>query len=224
LFALRGGGVLALRQGDLIRAVPLLERAMAICQDAHHVANFPGMAVDLGEAYILSGRVTGAVPLLARAIEQSSMVGDGRAEANAYRSMGEARLLSGHLEEARALAERALALTYKHQERGYQAYTLRLLGDIGRHRELPASDQAEAHYRQALALAEDLGMRPLQAHCHLGLGTLYAQVNRLEQARAELSTAIALYRTMDMTFWLPRAEAALASVAGSGSLKSRSGS
>jgi hypothetical protein len=57
-------------------------------------------------------------------------------------------------------------------------------------------------------------MRPLQAHCHLGLGSLYAKVGKAEQARAELSTAIALYRAMDMTFWLPQAEVALAQVEG----------
>ena len=64
-------------------------------------------------------------------------------------------------------------------------------------------EPAEAHYRQALALAEELGMRPLQAHCHRGLGTLYARTGQREQARTELSTAIELYRAMDMTFWLP---------------------
>jgi Flp pilus assembly protein TadD len=57
-------------------------------------------------------------------------------------------------------------------------------------------------------------MRPLQAHCHRGLGTLYAKIGRLEQARAELSTAIELYRAMEMTFWLPQTEAALAQVEG----------
>ena len=56
-------------------------------------------------------------------------------------------------------------------------------------------------------------MRPLAAHCHLGLGTLYSQMERLEQARAALSTAIELYRAMEMTFWLPQAEAALAQTA-----------
>ena len=75
-------------------------------------------------------------------------------------------------------------------------------------------EQAEAHYRQALALAEELGMRPLLAHCHLGLGTLYAKIGQREQARAELSTAIDLYRAMEMTFWLPQAEAALGRVKG----------
>jgi hypothetical protein len=72
--------------------------------------------------------------------------------------------------------------------------------------------QAEVHYQQALALAEELGMRPLQAHCHLGLGQLYHQTGPGEQARSALATAIDLYRTMDMTFWLPQAEAALAQV------------
>ena len=61
----------------------------------------------------------------------------------------------------------------------------------------PPGDRAGAlHYRQALALADELGMRPLVAHCHLGLGMLYAKTGQPEQARAELSTAIALYRAM----------------------------
>jgi hypothetical protein len=77
----------------------------------------------------------------------------------------------------------------------------------------PHVEAAEAHYRAALAVAKELGMRPLQAHGHLGVGKLYAESGRREKARAELSTAIDLYRTMDMTFWLPQA-AALAQVEG----------
>jgi hypothetical protein len=65
---------------------------------------------------------------------------------------------------------------------------------------------------RALALADELGMRPLQAHCLLGLGTHYAKTGRPEPARAELSAAIDRYRAMDMAFWLPQAEAALAQV------------
>ena len=71
---------------------------------------------------------------------------------------------------------------------------------------------AEAHYRQAITLADECGMRPLAAHCHRGLGTLYATIGQQEPARAELSAAIVLYRAMDMTFWLPQTEAALAQV------------
>ena len=121
-------------------------------------------------------------------------------------------MLAGRLEEAHVLAERALALARERQERGNQAYVLRLLGAIAARREPSESESAEAHYRQALALAEELGMRPLQAHCHLGLGTLYVQTGRPEPARAALTAAIALYRAMEMTFWLPQAEAALAQV------------
>jgi len=129
-------------------------------------------------------------------------------------SLGKAHLLAGRLEEAHALAEGALAHARTHQERGNQAYALRLLGDIAAHRTPPDVDQATAHYHQALALAEELGMRPLQAHCHLGLGTLYRKTDQPEPARAELTTAVALYRAMDMTFWLPETAAVLAQVEG----------
>jgi hypothetical protein len=101
-----------------------------------------------------------------------------------------------------------------HQERGNQAYALRLLGDIAAQHEPPQSDQAGEYYRQSLALAEELGMRPLVAHCHLGLGELYARSGHRTEAHTELSAAVELYRVMEMTFWLPQAEAALAEVEG----------
>ena len=103
-------------------------------------------------------------------------------------------------------------LVRERQERGNEAYALRLLVEIAAHREPPEIEQAEAYYQQALALAEELGLRPLQAHCHLGLGTLYAKTGQREPARTELSTAIERYRTMEMTFWLLQTEAALAQV------------
>ena len=78
----------------------------------------------------------------------------------------------------------------------------------------PPREPAAVHYRQALALAEELGMRPLQAHCHRGLGTLYATAGQRKQARAALSAAVEMYRAMDMTFWLPQTEMALAQVEG----------
>jgi tetratricopeptide (TPR) repeat protein len=124
----------------------------------------------------------------------------------------EVYLLAGRLEEASAHAAEALALARTHKEQGSEAWTLRLLGDIATHGEPPQTEPAEAYYHQALALAGELGVRPLQAHCHLGLGRLYGQTDRAEQARVALATAIDLYRAMDMTFWLPQAEAALAQV------------
>ena len=95
------------------------------------------------------------------------------------------------------------------------ALALYQLGAVHVHASPPDVQQAEARYREALTLAEALGMRPLQAHCHRGFGTLYAKTGRQEQARAALATAIELYRAMEMTFWLPQAEAALAQVGSS---------
>ena len=76
------------------------------------------------------------------------------------------------------------------------------------------AEQVERLAHHALALADELGMRPLQAHCHRGLGTLYAATGQREQARTALATAIELYQSMDMTFWLPQAAATLAQVEG----------
>jgi hypothetical protein len=75
-------------------------------------------------------------------------------------------------------------------------------------------EAAEAYYNEALAIAEELSIRPLVAHCHLGLGTLYHKIGRREEAQPELATAAEMYRAMDMTFWLAKAEAALIQLAG----------
>jgi tetratricopeptide (TPR) repeat protein len=212
MFASWGVGMLALRQGDLPRALPLLERAVGICQDAALSGWFPRMTAALGAAYILAGRVTDAMPLLTRALAQTMATDRERLQMLCNLPLGEAQLLAGRLEEAQALAERVLAFVRAHQERGNEAYALRLLGEIATRRESPARESAEAHYQHALALAEELGMRPLQAHCHRGLGTLYATTGQPEQTRTELAAAIMLYRAMDMTLWLPQTEAALAQV------------
>jgi tetratricopeptide (TPR) repeat protein len=214
MFAHYGIGLLSLRQGDLHRALPWLERAVGICQDADLSGWFPRMGAALGQAYTLDGRIADAVPLLTQAIAQSAATGRAHHEMLCSLSLGEAYMLAGRLEEADVLAERALAFARQHQERGHQVYALRLLGEIAARREPPERDQAEAHYRQTLVLTDELGMRPLQAHCHLGLGILYAKIGRRAEARAELSPAIELYRAMEMTFWLPQAEAALAEVEG----------
>ena len=188
-FALWGSGLLALRQGDLSRAVLLLEQAVRPGQDADRPAFFPLMAAALGAAYTLASRVTDAVVLLTQALEQTIAMALGGFQTRCSLPLGEAHLLAGRLEEAHALAEQALTLARAHQERGHEAYALRLLGDIAAHRAPPDVDEAAAHYRQALTLAEDLGMRPLQAHCHRSLGTLHGLTGRSEHARAELSTA-----------------------------------
>jgi tetratricopeptide (TPR) repeat protein len=210
--ALWGIGSVFLYQGDLRRSLLLLERAMGLYQNPGFRVEFITLAPALGAAYTLAGRVADAVALLTQAVEQGSALGSISGQAPRLFRLGEAQMLAGRLEEGHALTERALALARAYQERRFQAYALRLLGEIAVRREPAQVEPAAAYYRQALALAEALGMRPLMAHCHCGLGTLYATTGQREQARAALSAAIALYRAMDMTFWLPQAEAALAQV------------
>jgi class 3 adenylate cyclase/tetratricopeptide (TPR) repeat protein len=209
-----GMGLLYLRQGNLPRALPLLERAVDICREANLPVWFPWVAAALGAAYALAGRIADAVILLMQAMEQTVVPEMGAFQALCSLSLGETQLLAGRLEEAQTLAEHALALAREYQERGHEAYALRLIGDIAARRDPPEVKPAATYYCQALALAEELGMRPLQAHCHLGLGTLYVQTGHPEPARAALTAAMGLYRAMDMTFWLPQAEAVLMQVEG----------
>jgi tetratricopeptide (TPR) repeat protein len=161
---------------------------------------------------MLAERVAEAVPLLTQALDQTTAQDIMIDQTFCRLPLGEAQMLAGRMEEAHALAEKVLAIARAHRERGHEAYALCLLGEIAARREPLERDQAEDNYRQALALAEALGMRPLQAHCHRGLGTLYLKMGQREQACAGLSIAIGLYNAMDMTFGLPEAEAALAQV------------
>ncbi len=110
------------------------------------------------------------------------------------------------MDDAVELAGRALDISRAQKARGYEAWTLRLLGEIHSHRDPPEVENAEDSYRQGLALATKLGMRPLVAHCHLGLGKLYRRTGKREQAREHLATAATMYREMDMRFWREQAE------------------
>jgi len=207
-------GHLSLCQGSLSQAMRVLERGLALSE----AVNFPLMIrlcnARLGAACALSGRVPEALPLLGRALEQTIAMRLTTLYPPYAVRLGEGYVLAGRVAEAMPLGQRAFEVARAHKLLGHQAYALRLLGDIAAHREPPEAEEAETHYRQALTLAEELGMRPLQAHCHLGLGTLYAQSGRGEQARAALTAAIDLYHAMEMTFWLPQAEATLARVNG----------
>jgi len=209
-----GLGLVYLYKGDFDRAIPLLEQTLRRCQVGHIPLGTRLLASTLGYAYALYGQSTDAVPLLEQAVQQTEALKVFFRYALWLAWLGEAYLLDGRTDTARALAERAVEHARTYKELGHQAYALRLLGEIAAHGEATEMEKAETAYQQALTLADELGMRPLQAHCHRDLGTLYAKMGRQEQARAELSTAIEMYRAMDMTFWLPQAQAALAQMEG----------
>jgi tetratricopeptide (TPR) repeat protein len=172
------------------------------------------IASSLGAAYALAGHTSQALPLLDQALERVDTGSRLFPHALVLTELSEACLLVGRVDEASALAGHLIEISRAYTGSGYQAHAWRLLGEVALRHEPLDVDQAAAHYHQALALAEELGLRPLQAHCHLGLGTLYAKTGQRQQAQAALSAAIGLYRAMEMTFWLPQAEAALAEVGG----------
>jgi tetratricopeptide (TPR) repeat protein len=209
--ALMAAGLVYRRQGDIRSAIPVLERILTLAQRAHVPRLFPMPASSLSAAYALAGRVAEALALLDQTRERVATGRPSLFHEVALTELSEALLLVGRVADASALAGRLRKLSRAHIGQGYQAHAFRLLGDVAMYRDPPDLKQAESDYRQALALAEDLAMRPLQAHCHLGLGTLYAKIGQQESSRTELSAAIELYRAMDMTFWLPQAEAALIS-------------
>ena len=111
-----------------------------------------------------------------------------------------------------AIAQRALDLAHRQKERGNEAWVLRLLGDIAAHDDPPDLQSAEEHYTHALARATELGMRPLAAHCHLGLGKMFHRTGDRARAAGHLTIAATMYREMDMRFWLERAKEGLHAV------------
>jgi tetratricopeptide (TPR) repeat protein len=200
-----GASHLYLRQGALLRAIQLLERGVELSRNTDLLHWFRGLAPRLSFAYAHIGRVDEALALMAQVQEKPLPI-------NSMIWLSEVSLVSGDEVEAINKARHILRLAQSHQNGVLQAWTLRLLGEISRrHTPLQIND-AEAYFRQALTLADELGMRPLQAHCHNGLGTLYSQTGQSEQARAELTTAIEMYRDMEMAFWLPETEAVLSQV------------
>jgi tetratricopeptide (TPR) repeat protein len=208
-------GLLYLAQGDLEHAIRVLEPGLALCRTSGYRGGWlRGIAAGLGYASALQGRLAEGGALLEEAIREGIRMGG--LQGNAYRLawLSEVCHLAGRYDEAWQHACQAFDLARQLKERGNEALARHQLGVVQAHADPPHVVQAEAHYQQALALAEELGMRPLVAHCHLGLGTLYAATGQGQQARAALATVIDLYRTMGMVFWLTLAEAALAEVKG----------
>src|SRR5712692_6857493 len=147
-------------------------------------AFFPPFAGDLAIVYALTGRTAEALDLAERAVRQAqSMQRLGRLSLIATH-LGEVRLLAGQPAAAEADGRRALALAEAHQERGNMVYALRLLGLAAAEKQPPDLERARGHHAEALALAGELGMRPLAARCHLGLGRLAHRAGDDAGARA----------------------------------------
>jgi len=202
LVAYRGPGFVYLGRGDLPDAVRFLERSVELCKSEE----FPGMlaiaAGHLGYARALSGEWVEGVRLL----EQAVAISDATKSAHLSRLMAflsEALAMAGRVEDALACANRAVELADERKERSHQAWALRALAKAAAQALAP---EAEARYREALEFASQLGMRPLVAHCYLGLGELSHVAGKHHDALRHATAAATIYREMDMPFWLGRAE------------------
>jgi tetratricopeptide (TPR) repeat protein len=192
-------------RGEFAHAVPLLERAHAISRKWELSSWLANVPEELGFAYARSGRLDEGLGLLEESLKAYGALG--RHPLTIH--MGEAYLLAGRPDDAWAFGEKALALARRLGQRRLEALALYLLGEVASHGDsLPVGADL---YGQAMGLAEVLGMRPLLAHCHLGLGKLYRRTGKGEQAREHLTAATTMYREMDMRFYLEQAAAEMAS-------------
>ena len=196
-------------RGELSQAARLCERAVAQCRDWGFTLLSPIAMAPLGYVYARSGRIEEGTSWLQQAMAAYETADIGWRHSITVAQLGEAYLLADRTEDARIYAERAVKLARERSERGYEAWSLRLLGEIASHHARPDVATGEAHYGAAVAIASELQMRPLVAHCHLGLGTLYRRTGKREQAREHLSTATTMYHDMHVQFWLQKAQTEL---------------
>jgi tetratricopeptide (TPR) repeat protein len=205
----RAAGRLHLLKGDWGKARSVIEHWIEVLRTGNVIIHLADAVAASTWAFAQLGEASEALNRLGEGeqlVERQAARGVMGHRAWTYHSLGRASLLLGRLDEARRLGDRAVESSPS--QLGYAAHAQHLLGDIATHPDRFDAESGEAHYRQALALAEPRGMRPLVAHCHLGFGKLYRRTGKREQAREHLATATAMYREMDMRFWLEQAEAA----------------
>jgi class 3 adenylate cyclase/tetratricopeptide (TPR) repeat protein len=191
-------------RGDVDQAIDLSARSLALARERDVRNLIQAASTCLGAAYTLAGRATEAIARLQEAVETGRPTS--RMDFLALVSLGRAYLSAGRVDEAIGRAREALAACREQSMRNLEASALHLLGEIAAGLERPKLEEAERHYHQALGVAEELGMRPLVAHCHLGLGKLYRRTGKSEQATEHLTIAAAMYGEMGMTYWLEKLE------------------
>lgn len=190
-------------QSLIARVIDVLRAGKIVIMLPHAVAASARILAQRGETNEALVRLREGEQLLERNAARG-IVGQ---RGETYGMLGRVALLLGLHDEARRLGERAIQCSER--QPGFAAHALHLLGDIASHPDCFDAARGEAHYRDALALAEPRGARPLIAHCHLGLGKLYRRTANREQAKEHLATAISMYREMDMSYWLEQVEAEL---------------
>jgi class 3 adenylate cyclase/tetratricopeptide (TPR) repeat protein len=205
-----GRGLLYLIQGRAEPAIAVLEEGLVIARLERISFLVPFITGPLGAAYALAGQPDRGISMLEQTAEQADAIRLLANQGLRFMWLGEANRLAGRSEAARGLARRALQLAEERQERGHAAHALCLIGDAAATGDTPDLGGAATACRQALALAEELGMAPLVARCRLTLGEVELRAGEPDRAREHLAAAAAGFEAMGMTGWLVRAQASSA--------------
>ncbi len=205
MLACLGVGHVYLRRGEFQKAILAQQRALELIQTWKIPTWFPWAAACFGYALALTGNLSEGIQFLADATQRALAIPFLINHSLGLVWLGEVHLLAGRMEEAAKIAEQALSLCRDRSERGHMAWAFRLQAEILGHGDRTESDKAEEYYRQALTLAEELGMHPLVAHCHLGFGRLYRRTGDPMRSQEHFTAATTLFRKMEMAFWLEEA-------------------
>jgi DNA-binding NtrC family response regulator/tetratricopeptide (TPR) repeat protein len=203
-------GVVYLRRGDASDALGPLERGVSVCRRLNVDVWFTPLAGALGYAHAIIGNVAKGLELLTEAIDQARGKHLRFYYSISLTWLAEAHVLAGRTADAETIAREALGSCQERGERGYEAHTLRVLGDIVAAREPSTPHEPHEYYRRALELGASLGMQPLCAEVHLKVGALQSRAGQTPEARRSLDRARQLFRELDMPQWLGKAEAAIA--------------
>ena len=196
-------------RGEPERAVELLDRALSLAQEWYLAALIPAVMGSLGYAKIMSGQITDGLSMLQEATKSAEESGRLALHSLLLVYLGDALVAAKRIEDARSIAERVLALCRERGERGVEAMAHQLMGEVFSHLDSSQLDPSETHYRNALKLADELGMQPLKARCNFGIAEVHRLGGDLSKAKEKLTIAIDLFRDLEMHSWHRRSEARL---------------
>jgi class 3 adenylate cyclase/tetratricopeptide (TPR) repeat protein len=205
-------GFVHLGQGRLEEAGPVLDRGIAFSRDMDLTAWLPMLLCAQGAAHVRGGHVAQGVAMLEEGVNRAGALRILSRHALRLTWLAEGYLRAGRVAEAAAAAHQAHELASRHGEQGYAAGSLRMLGEIHARGDAGEAAAAAGHYGDALERARALGMRPLEALCHLGQGILARRAGQGVEAKERLAEAGRLLRQMDMRYWLVQVEAEMAAL------------
>jgi tetratricopeptide (TPR) repeat protein len=192
-------------QGNFIQALPWLEQSLEGCRREGFYL-FGRVAAHTGSAYARVGRIGDGIALLEAAVERETAIGFMASRSQMIITRADAYLAAERFDEALLTARQGLELSRANKHRALEAEMLHTLGEIEARQDPPDAASAAESYRQALALASEIGMRPLAARCHLGLGRLCRAASKRAAAEAHVTTARTMLAEMQMRFWLDQTE------------------